>query len=234
MMSLYKLLRRIPVLKTIVKVVNQFVYEGAWEADERFAPLRMWFSSIALPILISAFFTFLTYLGSASLDMSEAQKLIQAIFSGNTDFYNGVCRSPLLDISNLSGLTASPGSLISSVFPNLLGFGIGVYALIFAISPQILRLMQKHFENEIKGGKKNAGSFLILNASMGYPLLIIVLSLILGTFQQIYADSLWLAIVTWLAFWYGLVALIQLIGVLFGLGEHDALEKLSEHDDIGV
>jgi hypothetical protein len=119
-----------------------------------------------------------------------------------------------------------PGQIVTSIFPNLLGFGIGVYALVFALAPRSLQLLQSQLEGEIAAGKRKEGHALMLNASLAYPLVVITLSLIPAIFQQLNPKSLALAWFTWIVFWYGVVVLIELLGVLFALGEQDGMDKI--------
>ena len=56
---------------------------------------------------------------------------------------------------------------IISVFPSLLGFGIGVFALLFILPNRLYQLLDEEKENgNIKFGHE------ILAVDMGYPLLV--------------------------------------------------------------
>jgi len=119
-----------------------------------------------------------------------------------------------------------PGQLITSAYPSLLGFGIGIYALVFVLAPKSMRLFQKQIDEEINSGARKEGHALMLNASMAYPLLVLTLSFIPAVLQQLSPASQILSIFTWIVFWYGIVVLIELIGLLFALGEQDGLDKI--------
>lgn len=119
-----------------------------------------------------------------------------------------------------------PGELIISIFPNLLGFGIGVYALVFALAPKSLQLLQIQIDQQLAAGTRKAGHALMLNSSLAYPLVIIALSLVPAIFQKLNPTSQSLIIFSWFVFWYGVVVLIELLGVLFALGEQDGLDKI--------
>jgi len=79
---------------------------------------------------------------------------------------------------------------------------------------------------QLKASQRKQGSVLMLNASLAFPLLVIAVSFLPAVFQQMYPSNQLLIVLTWVDFWYGIVVLIELIGVLFALGEQDALDKL--------
>jgi len=135
-----------------------------------------------------------------------------------------------LTISNYATVPApSPGGLIISIFPNLLGFGIGVYALIFSLSAVFIKQLQQHLETTKDNGTRPIGSALMLNADMAYPLLVMALSLGIAVLQGIYAQLQWLTILSWVALWYSLLMALEILAVLFSLGENGILEKLKDH-----
>lgn len=219
---LYRIFRKIPILKTIAKIINVYVFEGDPRARNKSAPVGLWIKSIGIPLFAACALATLTlykfisfpdfYLLNGSFDVRAFENFIKALTPS---------------INEIEKPFNSPGTLLTSIFPNLLGFGIGVYALIFALAPESLQLLQNHIASNIRAGKRKHGSALMLNASMAFPLVVISIAVIIGIFQQLFEESKPLIFFTWLIFWYGIVVLIELIGVLFALGEQDALDKIT-------
>lgn len=217
---LYKATQKIPILKTIAKIVNSYVFEGDISAMNRFAPPRLWLKHIIWPMSIAAIITFLLVGHYISFPSFYLQ------IGANFENINGMFQAITPSISEIEKPLDTPGSLITTIFPNLLGFGIGVYALIFALAPKSLQFLQTHIAEKITRRERKQGSALILNSSMAYPLIVITVIISIGTIQQLLPTSRGLIVVSWLSFWYGIVVLIELIGVLFGLGEQHTIDKL--------
>lgn len=97
------------------------------------------------------------------------------------------------------------------LFPNVLGFGIGAYALLFALPDRLIRDLERKKQVE----KRQVGAY-GLNAIMAFPLmaiaLIIVMSAILRavTMPNIHSGSLGLFFIL-----YGMLLTMELVGVLF-------------------
>ncbi|KKL38004.1 hypothetical protein WR30_07745 [Burkholderia contaminans FFH2055] len=70
----------------------------------------------------------------------------------------------------------------------------------------------------------------MFNADLAYPLLAMVVTLIVGVLQQAYPTVQSIQLAAWFFFWYSMVTLIEIIAVLFGLGEHEILEKIDSDD----
>ncbi|AKU21201.1 hypothetical protein [Massilia sp. NR 4-1] len=218
---IYKALGYIPIVSTVIKIVNSYVFEGDVRAMDRFAPWWLWFKAIGLPLIVAVLI---------------AASLLHDSFSfPHHAEYKFDLNGSLLDVKNCFELQLkspiapldAPGQLILSVFPNLLGFGIGVYALIFALSPKSLQFLQEHLAEQFNAKKRKQGSALMLNSSMAYPLLVIAISIVPAVFQQMNGKNALLIFSGWTVFWYGFVVVVELLGVLFSLGEHDAIDKLS-------
>ena len=217
---IYRRIKRIPILGTILKISNTYVYAGDFRSLDGVAPMWRWCKLILMPfmiaVLIAASILYRSYtfpdFGKYEFDWRGSWALIIDTWS------------PLF--FDLADPFDKPGQIVTSVFPNLLGFGIGVYALVFALAPRSLQLLQSQLEGEIATGKRKEGHALMLNASLAYPLLVITLSLIPAIFQQLNPKSLILAWFTWIVFWYGIIVLIELLGVLFALGEQDGMDKI--------
>jgi hypothetical protein len=216
----YKWLKKIPILATLLKIANAYAYSGDLRSLDRVAPVRRWFTSIVIPVFVAigvsgvmlrSYYSF-PYLGKYHFDLNGSLTLL--IETWRPVFFD------------LKDPFDKPGQLITSVFPNLLGFGIGVYALVFALAPKSLQLLQSQVDVQIAAGARKEGHALMLNASLAYPLLVITLSLMPGVFQQLNPQCRPLAFITWVVFWYGVVTLVELLGVLFALGEQDGMDKI--------
>jgi len=202
-MSLYRLLVRIPLVGTMIYITNCYIFGGDREAVSRFAPLQSWIKVLFAPLAITLILT------SAIL-----WPMVKDLMLNHE-----------LTTRGLSSVAKAPGDLIVSVVPSLLGFGIGVYALIFALAGPIVRDLQNKIEQLRDAGRKKQGSALVINSDLAYPLTVLVVVLSLGVFQKNF-ESKELLVVCWVAFWYALVVTLEVIGVLFGLGDHSLLEKL--------
>lgn len=202
-MSIYEQLLRIPLIGTAVYIANCYVFGGDREAVSRFAPLSLWLKALFVPVGLSVVLTGIVL-----------WPLVEKLASTHK-----------LTIAGLSKFAQAPGDLVVSVVPNLLGFGIGVYALIFALAGPIVRDLEDSIDELKRAKLKKQGSVLAINSDLAYPLMVLVVVLALGVFQK-GNDSIELLIATWVAFWYALVVLLEVIGVLFGLGDHSLLEKL--------
>ena len=199
---IYRTLIRIPFLGSILEVVNSYVAHGDFRSDERFAPLSYWIKSLWAETLISAAATALMVSQDCTASLSThslACKFAAGAFEG------------------------SPGSLATSILPNVLGFGIGVYALVFALSATFVRTFHRRARRANKNGELI--SVLSLNSAMAYPLLVIAAAIALGVIQQGFKDSLPLILASWFLFWYSLVVTVQLIGTLFSMAGLSLLEK---------
>ena len=216
----YRRLKRIPILGTILKISNTYVYAGDFRSLDSVAPMWRWCKLILLPFFVAFLIAAGVLYGSYTFPGMEKYKFD----------WNGsgalIVETWTPVFSDLSEPFDKPGQIVTSIFPNLLGFGIGVYALVFALAPRSLQLLQSQLEGEFAAGTRKEGHALMLNASLAYPLLVITLSLVPGIFQQLNPKSLTLAWVTWIVFWYGVVVLIELLGVLFALGEQDGMDKI--------
>jgi glucose uptake protein GlcU len=129
-----------------------------------------------------------------------------------------------------SAVEVHPYDLALSILPNLLGFVTGVYALIFGISGKFLREIQEHNNAKATSSKKMNPTILGLNSSFAFPLLIMVVTIFVATFQKIIQTSESLKYLTWLLFFFSLTLTYQLIKTLFRLGRSVLLEKFGNED----
>ena len=98
-----------------------------------------------------------------------------------------------------------PEDIVLSLYPNLLGFGIGVFALLFALPNEFLtKLIQTSDEK-----KKEALSPEMLPVDLAYPLAVYCLSIIITVVCNVFPDS-WLST--------GIVLTILFYGLFVTLG----------------
>lgn len=198
---MFKLLRTLPVLGTILLITNSYVYNGDANSSEKFSPLKLWLKKFFSKTLFVSLMTALVYIKEIA-DYFSLKSLSQFIGEHNT---------------------VTPGAIITSSFPSLIGFGIGVYALIFALDKSVI----KHFQDAYSNNKKKKyGSVLILSSDLAYPLIVLIITLGIGIFQVIFLNSSLLCLITWFSMWYSFVMIIEMLGVLFGLTNNSLLDKL--------
>lgn len=207
-MSIYERLISIPVVGTFIYITNTYAFNGDYLSSKRFAGVSNYLKAFGLQILTALAFTAITL-----------KPLSTALFK---------CRT--LSTTGLSEFAQKPGDIILSSIPSLLGFGIGVYALVFALSPKFLGFLDKSINTLKDAGLKKNGSALMLNSNFAYPLTILTITLGLGAFQKA-IDSAYLLIISWVFFWYSMLLVLEVIGVIFGLGDHSILEKIEEQKE---
>lgn len=212
-MSIYKFILSVPILGTIVYIANSYVYGGDAAAVSKFAGPWLWIKALFFPLLIACALSAIV-LWPLTVELYEHHRLSSC---------------------ELTAFAKAPGDLIASLIPNLLGFGIGVYALIFALAGPIVRDLSDSIDKLKKANLKKHGSALVINSDLAYPLTVLVISLVIGVFQK-GNDSVELIVFSWIVFWYAIVVTFEVIGVLFGLGDHALLEKLdsSGSEDAGL
>ncbi|MER0215699.1 MAG: hypothetical protein DU481_05775 [Nitrosomonas sp.] len=195
---LYSQTLKIPVLGEILRIANAYTYDGDLASDIEFAPLGLWIKKHYKNFLIVIV---LTVISASHIWLCDPS------------------------IDNCKAIPI-PGNLIVSIFPSVLGFGIGVYALIFGLSNILVKKLQESLDDRKETDKAKIGSVLMLNVDMAYPLLVITLTLGIGVLQQIFINSQVLELAAWFALWYSMIMVIEILAVLFGLGEHELLNKL--------
>jgi hypothetical protein len=200
---LYNFFRNIPILGTAIGILNAYSYRGDVNASKEFAGIAAYLSALWRPLLVALILT------SFSI-----HPWLQALMCGE-----------IPSTVKLSQFSSSPGSVTVSIFPSVLGFGIGVYALMFAIPERLVRDLDKLLTKAIESGKRKRGSVLMLNSDLGYPLIVMTIALAVGVLQQAFSNAIWLVVLCWFTFWYAIVSIVEIIGVLFQLGDHVILEK---------
>ncbi len=200
---IYSILIGLPVIGDVLRIFNAYAYRGDIRADSGFANIFLWLSAFWIEIGISIVATMLCM----------PDRL-------NGWLPTGICLSYRVDFS--------PGEISISVLPNLLGFGIGAYALIFGMNKGILQDLQGSYSVKKENKKSDVGSALILNADMAVPLLIIALTIAVGVAQKVVPNQKFIMGISWFLFWMSMVYTVELICTLFGLGENAILEKLND------
>lgn len=205
-MTVYRFFTRIPIFGTYLALANSYAYSGDRAANKSLAPLGLWFKAFFKNISSAAIFTALTVFP----------------FTKATWIY---VRCGVFPDATLSEFSAKPGALILSVMPSLLGFGIGVYALLFALGAPFVRQLHDHLEKAKKEGRRKHGSVLMLNADMAFPIAILLLATMVGVFEQVYPMVPWFQVIAWMVFWYALILTLEIIALLFGLVDNALLDK---------
>lgn len=196
--NMFKLFRKIPVVGTMIFIINSYVYNGDLSSGDKFAPLAMWIKKLFGKFVVASLLTGLVFCNE-----------ITSYLNINT-FIDGTINAK------------NPSSIIVSTFPSLIGFGIGVYALTLVLSESVV----SNFQKIISGKNNTSGSVLMLSSDLAYPMLILVLTLSVGILQGVFIDSYKLCVVTWFMLWYSFVVIIEMLGVLFGLSNNSLLDKL--------
>lgn len=198
----FSTLSRIPLLGELVRIFNTYAYRGDARADEEFAALTLWVTAFWVPLVLAC-------VGTA------------------------VCVPDLLNRQLPSGFVLSyvvearPGAIATGALPSLLGFGIGVYALIFGLHKGLLRQLQESYTAR-PGEKQKPGSALVVNAEMAVPLLVLAITILMGVIEQVVPKSDWVRVLSWYTLWLSLIFTIELITTLFALGENVVLKTLSD------
>lgn len=97
--------------------------------------------------------------------------------------------------------------LVSSVFPSLLGFGIGVFALIFVLPEDLMGALDKR---KVKSG---LGSSMMIS-DMAYPLVYLALGIVASAVVGLLLASPLSDFIQLFIFIYGLALVSDLIGVI--------------------
>lgn len=205
------LLLAIPILGELCRIVNAYTYDGDRQSDFRIAPWRCWIAKHWFSILVTGILTYIS---------SHHDEVLNIL---TTSFPAWIT---LVKQAN-SPTSITPGQLILNIFPNVLGFGIGVYALIFSLSSVFVRHIQERLQpTDPNGDSKSYGSVLMLNSDLAYPLLVVAISIGVAVIQQVYLEFRFVEIAAWAALWYSLLMLLEMLTALFGLGENELLRKL--------
>lgn len=187
----YSLLIRMPILGDIVLIVNGYAYEGEHDALVRFAPPMHWVRRIVPKLVLSGVF---------------------AIWI--------TCKLTS-HFSKLPDPATKFTDMLTGIFPNLLGFGIGVYALIFALPESFFKSLRGERETTAQDDRQPSAPQVnpetppnMINADMAYPLVMIALSIAFGAFVQFYMDIWSFYVSVWLLS-YCFVLMLELISLIY-------------------
>jgi hypothetical protein len=202
---IFRILVRIPLVGELLRILNAYAYRGDAKADENFAPIYLWITAFWLQITLATMGALLCTPELTNEYLPIEYKLTYCV-------------------------QLEPGAMATSILPNLLGFGIGIYALIFGLHKMLLRDLQASYLRDADNKKQQFGSALILNAEMAVPLLVLTITISIGLIQQVAPSLVILKFVSWLSLWLSLVFTLELVVTLFGLGENAILKTLDEVD----
>jgi hypothetical protein len=111
--------------------------------------------------------------------------------------------------------------MLTSIFPNLLGFGIGVYALIFALPESFFKSLRG--EQGTEGNETNKTTFSesvsgtppnMINADMAYPLVVMAIAIAYGAFVQFFMTIGRFYVSVWLLA-YCFALMLELISLIY-------------------
>ncbi|WP_312272381.1 hypothetical protein [Pseudomonas sp.] len=190
---IFKFFSKIPVLGPVLRIFNTYAFRGDVRSDDKLAGIRYWVSGFWVQSLIAIVAT-----------LGCMPEIINSFIPFNSRF--------------VYSIDTQPGSLAISILPNLLGFGIGVYALIFALESKIIKNLQNVF-SKANEEKNLPGSALLLNATMAVPLVILTITIAFGVVQGICNENIYVKAVTWFFFWLSIIFILDLIDTIFNIGE---------------
>lgn len=98
-----------------------------------------------------------------------------------------------------------PADTILGAFPSILGFGIGVYALMFIMPNDFLSFLRTRTSMKPE----------IVPVDMGYPLIAYVIVMFIAAVNKFYPESYHFKLISIWALFYGLAMTVELIAFLF-------------------
>lgn len=123
-----------------------------------------------------------------------------------------------------------PAEYLLGVISSLLGFGIGVYALIFSISGKMIRDIQ-NAHIKINSNSEDRSSVLSINSDFAFPLIFLTITLITLTFQLVFNDAKLLKVFSFFMIFMSFSMTFKLIYSIYIFGKNIILEKYSESDN---
>ncbi|WP_127803086.1 hypothetical protein [Hydrogenophaga sp. NH-16] len=122
-------------------------------------------------------------------------------------------------------IEAKAHDLALSLIPSLLGFGIGVYALIFGLSGDLLKKLQDGYVKKELDSGVPAASAMSINSAFAFPLVTMLVTIIVASIDKILSGIQLLSTATWFLTFFCLVLTYQLIASLYILGRAVILDK---------
>lgn len=111
--------------------------------------------------------------------------------------------------------------LILNVFPALLGFGIGVFALIFVLPSSLLSRVDR------VRAKKGFGSTMIVS-DMAFPLCYLVFVILVAVLLKVFESFFWVQWLQFTLFFYGLSLMSDVVGVIAAAALNTTLGRRKE------
>jgi hypothetical protein len=201
-MTFFRFLCRLPGIGPILRIANAYAYQGDYRSEDRIASPRLWLKAFGPELVVSLILTLATMFQYICASWVAKEMLVCV-----DEFY---CK---------------PGGLAVAIIPSTLGFGIGVYALIFTLSAAFVKNAHEKIEEQKSKGSRIVGSELMLNTDLALPLLALVIALVVGVIQQAAPTSISLIALAWISLWFSILSLLGLISVIFGLADHSLLDK---------
>jgi hypothetical protein len=208
------LVMRLWLLGRIVELANAYVSEGDLRYLKRLAPARAWWRAILRPLVGSALACAVVFVPTVYLSTPASP-------------------TP----------TWTPMSVAAGIFPSLLGFGIGVYALLWSLSERWLtefqtRAAKKAAERSPNDLTRPTPSVLGLSAEFAFPLSSMLVALVMALgwtavahITSLTQDPVLRAItlvaefVAWTAIIFAIQMVARLILTLHRLGMQILLDK---------
>ncbi|CAB1262677.1 Uncharacterised protein [Vibrio cholerae] len=106
-----------------------------------------------------------------------------------------------------------PESIILGIFPSILGFGIGVFALLFALPTEFLDKLRESVKNS-NGESKIVGPEM-LPADMAYPLLVYSIIMLISVILGALPDGILSTAMATIMLLYGLIVTLELLNSIF-------------------
>jgi len=181
--NVLKWLRSIPFFGAVFLVANFYSNSGVLTKRKKIAALFDWCKRI----FFGMFFTLVLSLGIV-------------VFLQDGLFH---------PTYNPTGLDAT--SVALSIFPSILGFGIGVFVVIFALPNQF---MEKVNSIKSKGINKTFGASLMV-VDMAYPLMVYAVILMGEFIIKLFQTSLLTQVISVFLLLYGMLMTFDLISLIF-------------------
>lgn len=115
-----------------------------------------------------------------------------------------------INTDNFIASNWEPADTILGAFPSILGFGIGVYALMFIMPSDFLTFLK---ERKAKGNSIIGPE--IVPVDMGYPLITFVVIIFIAALNKFFQENYTFKIVSAWALFYGLAMTVELVSFLF-------------------
>lgn len=134
----------------------------------------------------------------------------------------------ILLLNGGSSVSFDPEDAILGIFPDILGFGIGVFALLFALPNEFLRKL-KDSVNNANGDSKISGPEM-LPADMAYPLLVYSVIMLFSVFFRVLPDEPITTSLSTIFLIYGFVVTLELLSSIFMTASYMLIVRGTDSD----